>query len=645
MTTQPGLIPDVEDLWLAGLDAHPLAALMAEPHWCSWRPVPNGNGKPRKKPDIDPDVPWLPHQPQHNAFHVTRLARRNAFDLDNCRDPETGEIDPRALDLIEQCGAAYVEESPSGTGFKVIGARDDTPRFLQVNFASSPMVVTDISKNYSAITFCGQGDPDADISGAIDFYAALIGTGGDGRTQAPTGPVGPGNQHDALVAEAGSLRRRGHDDRATFVMLRAWAHERFHPKPSDHDIEEIVRSTAGWAVTDQDFTRDQHGKPLKTQTNIRLALQKLGVRLAEDQFARALTYEYGDRGGRIDDAFVAHLWLLIDQQFGLLSNRLLFDTVVDDLARQHPYHPVRDHLAALTWDGAPRLDRWLAAYGAAEDTEYVRAVGALVLIAAVRRVRQPGCKFDELLILESGQGLNKSSALRALCPNEGWFSDSLALGADAKKTIEGTAGVWIVEASDLQGKNKRDIEELKASLSRQVDGPVRLAYGRRAETVPRQFIVVGTTNRSAYLIDSTGNRRFWPVQVGCFDLTALRRDRDQLWAEAAHREALGESIRLRRELWPVAAEEQEARRVEDPWEELLEEHLRDKDKVPSDEVWGVVGVSKDRREQEHNVRLGAVMKRLGFKRGMARFGTPKLVRAYSRLAPRPGQLALEDDRA
>ena len=210
-------------------------------------------------------------------------------------------------------------------------------------------------------------------------------------------------------------------------------------------------------------------------------------------------------------------------------------------------------------------------YGGAVDTTtqsdaddsltYLEAVSSIFLIAAVRRVRTPGCKLDELLTLEAPQGTLKSSALRVLCPDDNWFSDDLPLGVDAKQVIERTGGKWIIEASELQGYTNAQIDHLKGMLARQVDGPVRLAYGHHSTEVARQFVAVGTTNKlTEYLRDSTGNRRFWPVRIARFDVAALKRDRDQLWAEAARREALGESIRLPEALWAAAGVEQDARR-------------------------------------------------------------------------------------
>ncbi len=386
------------------------------------------------------------------------------------------------------------------------------------------------------------------------------------------------------------------------------------------------------AVEDQDFARDKDGRIYKdSKQNIKLALAKLGVKLRHNTFANTQPYTWGSRKGFLDDPVVNDLWLAVDDAYRFKPQHLFFGVVVDHIARQSPFHPVVDYLDGLKWDGVPRLDRWLVTYGGAEDSEYVRAVGRLTLLAAVRRVRSPGCKFDELPILESPQGFEKSTAIASLCPQESLFSDSLPLGADSKLTIEKSTGVWIFEAGELHSKGRKDIESLKAALSRYSDGPVRLAYGRKATTVERQFITIGTTNQTTgYLTDSTGNRRFWPVSVGRFNIPALRADRDQLWAEASVREATGESIRLARELWPVAASHQEARRLEDPWEEVIEPLIEGLDKIPSSALWDALGKSEVvHRVQADNYRLGSVMQHFGFKTKMIKFdGKP--VRGYAK---------------
>ena len=123
-----------------------------------------------------------------------------------------------------------------------------------------------------------------------------------------------------------------------------------------------------------------------------------------------------------------------------------------------------------------------------------------MLIAAVRRVRHPGCKFDEMVVLEGPQGNLKSTLLQTLAVDEEWFSDDLPLGADAKKFIEQARGRWIIEASEMKGLPKTELDHLKATLSRRCDR-ARLSYDRMQTELPRHSIIVGTTNDAAYLRD------------------------------------------------------------------------------------------------------------------------------------------------
>ena len=370
-------------------------------------------------------------------------------------------------------------------------------------------------------------------------------------------------------------------------------------------------------------------RPVSSQQNVRIALHRLGVSVSYDRFAdRSLIDGLPEFGPQLDDAAIVRLWLLIDQRFGFRPPKLFFFDVVSDAARQASFHPVRDYLDSLRWDGIPRLDRWLSIYGGVEDNAYTRAVGALLLLAAVRRVRQPGCKFDEMVVLESSEGTDKSTALRLLAIRDDWFADDLPLGADSKVVIERLRGKWIVEAAELKGMYKQDVESLKAFLSRQSDS-ARLAYSRNPVDVPRQSIFFGTTNHARYLRSGTGNRRFWPVQVANFDLDAIRRDRDQLWAEAAAREAEGASIRLDRELWAWAANEQDSRKIEDPFVSTLSYALGEKEgKLRTEDAWSIIGLSAGHRTQEHNARLGEAMKELGWRRKRLHFGKGKPEYAY-----------------
>ena len=146
-----------------------------------------------------------------------------------------------------------------------------------------------------------------------------------------------------------------------------------------------------------------------TSDNIRIALIKLKIILRYDLFAaRALIEQLPGFGPALDDAAATRLWMQMDQCFKLQPTKDMLADVLTDTAWLNAFHPVRDYLDALQWDGQPRLDTWLSDYGNAPDTKYVAAVGALTLIAAVRRVRWPGCKFDEMLVLEGVQGSSSS---------------------------------------------------------------------------------------------------------------------------------------------------------------------------------------------------------------------------------------------
>ena len=231
------------------------------------------------------------------------------------------------------------------------------------------------------------------------------------------------------------------------------------------------------------------------------------------------------------------------------------------------FHPVRDYLRALVWDQSPRLDRLLTDYLGAEDTAYTRTVTAKSLIAAVARVMRPGCKFDEMLVLVGPQGIGKSTLFRLL--GRGWYSDSLTSVSDGKNSYEQLQGVWIIEMGELNALRKKEAEEVKNFLSKCED-IFRAAYGRHTSVYPRQCIFVGTTNEAGFLQDSTGDRRFWPVDVGrqkpakdiWKDLTC--EEVDQIWAEAFARWRAGESFHLDAEERREAAAAQEAHKADNP---------------------------------------------------------------------------------
>lgn len=383
---------------------------------------------------------------------------------------------------------------------------------------------------------------------------------------------------------------------------------------------------------------DKNGHPRATMRNSVLALQRLEFTFAHDLFRHRKVVNgamLDEHEGEISDDACAMLRAFIIEAFGFDPKAENVRDAVTQLCLEHSFHPIRQMLDALTWDGVPRVDGWLVKYMGAEDTPLNRAVGRIMLVAAVRRVREPGVKFDTIPILEGRQGTGKSTALQTLA-GPGLHSDNEILTLDTKAQMEAMENVWIYELSEISGIKKAEVERIKAFASRTVDR-ARMAYGRFSESRPRQTIFVGTTNEEKYLRDSTGNRRFLPVKTSTIDLEALRRDRDQLWAEAAKLEAEGESIVLPQELWAAAAVEQAERLEDDPWQEKLAtvqgRAVGDEVRAYTAELLGVVlGISLERQLNNHGKRLTALMRELGWEPGKFKVAG-KTVRGFHRPKP------------
>jgi predicted P-loop ATPase len=287
---------------------------------------------------------------------------------------------------------------------------------------------------------------------------------------------------------------------------------------------------------------DLAGTPERNEANVIIALTSdpvfAGV-LAFDEFAQEIVVRRPlpwDSAGAIfprewddsDDIRTAE-WL---QLRGVNVAPVVVGRAVGAVAREHRIHPVRDWLDTLRWDGTSRIETWTSTYLGADPSDLHHAMGALWLISAVARIYRPGVKADHMLILEGPQGAKKSTALKVLA-GEHWFTDELPeLGSkDAALHMQ---GVWIVEIAELDAIGRAEVSRIKAFLTRTTDR-FRPPYGRYTVEVPRQCVFAGTVNPDTYLRDETGNRRFWPLRCGAIDIPALARDRDQIWAEAAHR--------------------------------------------------------------------------------------------------------------
>lgn len=254
----------------------------------------------------------------------------------------------------------------------------------------------------------------------------------------------------------------------------------------------------------------------------------------------------------------ANLRVWLEKHYDITGKEKIADALTAVLTR-HSYHPIRDYLSGLTWDGVPRLDRIIIDYMGAEDSELNRAMSRKHFVAAVARIFNPGCKYDYCLIMNGAEGIGKSTLLRVMGGK--WFNDSITT-LEGKEGMEQLRRAWVVELGELSSIKRSDVEQVKAYLSKQVD-IYRAAYARRVLEHPRQCVFCGTTNEALFLKGDTGNRRFWVIPVVA-ELRkyrdwseAIRRDRDQLWAEAVHYYKQGEPLYLSEELEAQAKQRQQ----------------------------------------------------------------------------------------
>lgn len=377
-------------------------------------------------------------------------------------------------------------------------------------------------------------------------------------------------------------------------------------------------SNSDWTVL---LKKDAAGRFLAKFCNAELALRAApdwAGCIAYDEFASRIVLRRPppldqDLGGEWTQAhdLLALKWI---QGKGVMVKLRDVEEAVQAVAIQNRFHPVRDWLDGLKWDGIERVRDWLTLYLGVEAGDYVRAVGERWLVSAVARVYRPGCKADCVLVLEGPQGVGKSTALKSLAGE--WFTDEVhELGSkDAALQIR---GVLVVELAELRQLRRADTEAIKSFVSRTVDR-FRPPYGRRVEAFPRQCVFAGTGNDGAYLGDETGGRRFWPVRCGKIHLAELQRDREQLWAEAVHKYKAGVPWWMETEELQAAADlEQRDRFNEDAWHELIVCWL-ERERIESVSVAEVLErcIKKDKGlwGQADRNRVGKVLKFLRWER-------------------------------
>lgn len=324
----------------------------------------------------------------------------------------------------------------------------------------------------------------------------------------------------------------------------------------------------------------QTGLPMKTTDNILIILDNdplLKDKLAFDEFANRglvlgeLPWNNAQKRRQwtdIDDAGLRHY---LEHTYNITGKDRIFDAVAL-CAHKHSINDVKNYLTGLKWDGVKRLDMLLIDYLGANDTPYTRAIIRKSLTAAVARAMTPGCKYDYVPILAGPQGIGKSTFLRLL--GKDWYSDSLT-SFEGKEASEMLQGIWINELGELNSLNHTETNAAKQFITR-TDDIYREPYGRRTGCYPRRCVFFGTTNDAEFLKDKTGNRRFWPVDVG---LKApiknvweqLPDEVNQIWAEAFIHWQLGEKLYLTGNEEIESKVEQEKHSETDPKEGIIKE--------------------------------------------------------------------------
>ena len=276
-------------------------------------------------------------------------------------------------------------------------------------------------------------------------------------------------------------------------------------------------------------------------------------------------------GTRFDDRDLPHVLLYFEQYYGIRSEKCI-QNAFRVVASKHSFHPIRNHLNQLKWDGIHRVRYALHHFLGADVSDYNETCLQVFMLGAVRRVFEPGCKFELMLVLTGGQGAGKSSFLRLLAGRDEWFSDDLKR-LDDEKIYQRLAGHWILEMSEMVATaNAKSIEDIKSFLSRNKD-TYKFPYDRYAADHLRQCVFAGTTNKLDFLpMDRSGNRRFLPVQVdeAQAEVHILENEAesrayiDQMWAEIMAIYRSGEySIHLNSDMEKQLAQEQEQYQQED----------------------------------------------------------------------------------
>jgi hypothetical protein len=319
---------------------------------------------------------------------------------------------------------------------------------------------------------------------------------------------------------------------------------------------------------------------------------------------------------------------------GLTFGDADIDHALDHVAYEHKFHPIRDYLNKIVWDGERRLDKVSTSIIPCADTLIIKTMITRWMIAAVARIFKPGCKVDTMLVLQGDEGINKSTFFSKLGGE--WFADTY-MDLHDKDAMHQLRAVWIYEWPEMNALIRaKDSEQVKSFITSPVDH-YRPSHEPDIEDVPRGCVFGGTTNRLEFLTDSSGHRRFWPVVVtGEINVELLVEWRDQLWAEAAHYFHSGEQWWLTKSEEQLLIPEHEKHHREDPWEPLVITHLdgltqkagKDAFVTVQDLLEGPIGKEAKTWVDHDSKRVQGILRVAGWVPGKPRRTLGKIIRPW-----------------
>jgi len=457
------------------------------------------------------------------------------------------------------------------------------------------------------------------------------------RLVEPSNPedVPKGGRNNYLTSEGGKLRRTGFDKDTIFSCLIS-INKKFSVPLGEKEVDKIAASVARYEPVPSDGTwqgelkLDRHRNVKKVPGNAVLIMSRHelweGVLGFNEMRQRVVwlklppgNYDMPKPkiGEQLADWHIPYVQHWFDKSYSISFSHEVLIRCIASAAQTNTFHPVREYLENLSWDGKPRVEKWLSDYMGASDNPYNNLTGRCWLISAVARVMIPGCQADHVLVLEGPQGSRKSTGMAALFGyGDDWYMESLPelTQGGGKDAMASLAGPWCIEIAELDAIRGKASTKTKDFISRRVD-EYRPSYGRCHVRLPRQCVFVGTTNQTAWLTDPTGGRRFWPCKVGKIDRDGIIRDRDQIWAEAFQHYVDGTQWWPTDEFTSTLVQEQEARFSTDVWEDAIVKWISDKKEVDVLDVYiFALEIDRGRISRSDQTRVGNILVRLGYEK-------------------------------